>query len=151
MSSKATGIDVKNGVARGVTTSNNGNIEGDVIVLSAGLYTQPLASTVGIRVPILPVKGYCISGHTSDILTLLFFVCCVCFVFVVAGVWCLPVFNVCCVFLRDYMRLWLHVCLCLPCCFQGIDKCFELSLLVVFVFARLSLPKSDCVCVFTGN
>ena len=42
-----------------------GNIEGDEFVIAAGLHSVALAASVGIRLPIYPLKGYSLSAPIS--------------------------------------------------------------------------------------
>lgn len=54
---RAKRIIVRNDTAVGVET-DQGEIAADQVVLAAGMASAPLARTIGLRLPLLPVKGY---------------------------------------------------------------------------------------------
>jgi D-amino-acid dehydrogenase len=49
------------GTVRGVRTAL-GDIEADAVVLAAGLQSRPLAETVGVQLPLYPLKGYSLTA-----------------------------------------------------------------------------------------
>lgn len=57
---RITGIDAKGEKIAGVET-DKGRFEGDLYVLALGLGSVALARTLGIKLPIMPVKGYSVT------------------------------------------------------------------------------------------
>ena len=60
-----TGFDVRSNVIRHAVT-DMGLIEADSFVLAAGAYAPQLAKSLGLRLPIYPVKGYSITIPSSE-------------------------------------------------------------------------------------
>lgn len=60
------GILVEGGRARGVSTPS-GPVSAGTVVLCAGIWSADLARTVGLDLPLLPVKGQILSLHSSEI------------------------------------------------------------------------------------
>ncbi len=54
----AQSIITENGAVRGVATSSHGVIDADRVVLTAGIWSTPLAAAVGVRIPMQAGKGY---------------------------------------------------------------------------------------------
>lgn len=59
------GLDVEAGRVRAVRTSG-GPVAGDAVVLALGSFSPALAKTLGLRLPIYPVKGYSITAPITD-------------------------------------------------------------------------------------
>ena len=52
---RVTGIDVRDGRARGVST-DRGDIEAEVVVIAGGMYGAELGRLAGVRIPIIPMS-----------------------------------------------------------------------------------------------
>ncbi len=59
------GLDVEAGRVRAVRTGG-GPVAGDAVVLALGSFSPALAKTLGLRLPIYPVKGYSITAPITD-------------------------------------------------------------------------------------
>lgn len=60
------GLAMGTGKARGVRLASGESVEGDHVVLAAGIWSQEVAQTIGIQVPMQPAKGYHINLSMPD-------------------------------------------------------------------------------------
>jgi len=59
--SEVTSLSAEGGIVKEVVV-NNESIQGDAFVLALGAYSMPLARSIGLNLPIYPVKGYSITA-----------------------------------------------------------------------------------------
>jgi D-amino-acid dehydrogenase len=60
---RARGVEIREGarvtaIEPGAARTTVGRVEADAIVLASGIWSVPLAATIGVRLPIVPGKGY---------------------------------------------------------------------------------------------